>query len=186
MSGLSDSDNQFVEAEAPGQPEAVVSRRILLIDADTSFRKELRLNCEQYGYQVVEAETAADGLREFEEKQPSLVVLDVVLPDGSGFDLCRTIRRQDARVPVLIVSSRGEEIDVVVGLEIGADDYVIKPARTRELLARIAAHLRKARLDTQDTSPAPLQLKDLASDINERRSLKDGQEPELGPSVLGL
>ncbi|TMD06429.1 MAG: response regulator transcription factor [Chloroflexi bacterium] len=186
MSGLSDSDNQFVEAEAPGQPEAVVTRRILLIDADTSFRKELRQSCEQYGYQVVEAETAADGLREFDEKQPSLVVLDVVLPDGSGFDLCRTIRRQDARVPVMIVSSRGEEIDVVVGLEIGADDYVIKPARTRELLARIAAHLRKARLDTQESSPGRLEFKDLAIDINERRVFKDGQEVDLTHTEFDL
>src|SRR5438270_826564 len=102
--------------------------RVLIVDGDGAFRRELRANCEQYGYQVVEADGAAAGQRQFEEQSPSLVVLESVLPDGSGLDVCRNIRRSDAKVPIVMVSSRGEEIDVVVGLEIGADDYVLKPA----------------------------------------------------------
>ena len=160
--------------------------RILIIDGDAAFRRELRANCEQYGYQVSEAESANDGVREFEERGPNLVLLESVLPDGSGLDVCRNIRRTDARVPILMVSSRGEEIDVVVGLEIGADDYVVKPARMRELLARIAAHLRKARLDTTETSAGRLEFKDLVIDINERRIFREGEEVDLTHTEFDL
>ena len=71
------------------------SPRLLIVDGDSAFRRELRAECEQFGYQVIEAETAGDGLREFEERSPSLVLLDAVLPDGSGLDVCRSIRRAD-------------------------------------------------------------------------------------------
>jgi DNA-binding response OmpR family regulator len=162
------------------------SPRVLIIDGDPSFRRELRSNCEQYGYAVIEAETAADGVREFEEKAPNLVLLEAVLPDGSGLDACRNIRRTDPKVPIVMVSSRGEEIDIVVGLEIGADDYVVKPVRMRELLARIAAHLRKARLDTTETTAGRLEFKDLVIDINERRIFKEGAEVDLTHTEFDL
>jgi len=161
------------------------SPRLLIVDGDAAFRRELRGECEQFGYQVIEAETSADGLREFEELSPSLVRLETVLPDGSGLDVCRNIRRSDPKVPILMVSARGEEIDVVVGLEIGADDYVIKPVRMRELLARITAHLRKARLETTESSAGRLEFKDLVIDINERRISKEGSEVDPQPR-LGL
>jgi len=135
---------------------------------------------------VIEAETSADGLREFEERSPSLVLLETVLPDGSGLDVCRNIRRSDPKVPILMVSARGEEIDVVVGLEIGADDYVIKPVRMRELLARITAHLRKARLETTESSAGRLEFKDLVIDINERRIFKEGSEVDLTHTEFDL
>ena len=160
--------------------------RLLIVDGDAAFRRELRAECEQFGYQVIEAESAADGLREFEERSPNLVLLDAVLPDGSGLDVCRSIRRSDPKVPILMVSARGEEIDVVVGLEIGADDYVIKPVRMRELLARITAHLRKARLETTESSAGRLEFKDLVIDINERRIFKEGSEVDLTHTEFDL
>jgi DNA-binding response OmpR family regulator len=156
------------------------------VDGDAAFRRELRAECEQFGYQVIEAESAADGLREFEERSPNLVLLDAVLPDGSGLDVCRSIRRSDPKVPILMVSARGEEIDVVVGLEIGADDYVIKPVRMRELLARITAHLRKARLETTESNAGRLEFKDLVIDINERRIFKEGSEVDLTHTEFDL
>ena len=112
-------------------PEEGLQPRILIVDGDAVFRRDLKANCEQYGYVVSEAEGASDGVREFEERLPNLVLLEAVLPDGSGLDVCRNIRRTDPKVPILMVSSRGEEIDIVVGLEIGADDYVVKPVRMR-------------------------------------------------------
>ncbi|HEY8811631.1 MAG TPA: response regulator transcription factor [Candidatus Dormibacteraeota bacterium] len=160
--------------------------RLLIVDGDAAFRRELRAECEQFGYQVIEAESAADGLREFEERSPNLVLLDAVLPDGSGLDVCRSIRRSDPKVPILMVSARGEEIDVVVGLEIGADDYVIKPVRMRELLARITAHLRKARLETTESNAGRLEFKDLVIDINERRIFKEGSEVDLTHTEFDL
>ncbi|MDQ6918523.1 MAG: response regulator transcription factor [Candidatus Dormibacteraeota bacterium] len=162
------------------------SPRLLIVDGDAVFRRDLRVECEQFGYQVIEAETAADGMREFEERTPSLVLLEAVLPDGSGLDVCRNICRSDPKVPILMVSSRGEEIDVVVGLEIGADDYVIKPVRMRELLARITAHLRKARLETTESSAGRLEFKDLVIDINERRIFKEGSEVDLTHTEFDL
>ena len=162
------------------------SPRLLIVDGDAVFRRELRAECEQFGYQVIEAETAADGLREFEERSPNLVLLEAVLPDGSGLDVCRNVRRSDPKVPILMVSARGEEIDVVVGLEIGADDYVVKPVRMRELLARITAHLRKARLETTESSAGRLEFKDLVIDINERRIFKEGSEVDLTHTEFDL
>lgn len=160
--------------------------RVLIIDGDSAFRREVRVNCEQYGYVVGEAETAADGTREFEERSPGLVLLEAVLPDGSGLDVCRTIRHIDPKVPIVIVSGRGEEIDIVVGLEIGADDYVVKPVRMRELLARVAAHLRKARLERTEISAGRLEFKDLVIDVNERRIFKEGQEVDLTHTEFDL
>ena len=162
------------------------SPRLLIVDGDAVFRRELRAECEQFGYQVIEAETAADGLREFEERSPNLVLLESVLPDGSGLDVCRNVRRSDPKVPILMVSARGEEIDVVVGLEIGADDYVVKPVRMRELLARITAHLRKARLETTESNAGRLEFKDLVIDINERRIFKEGSEVDLTHTEFDL
>jgi DNA-binding response OmpR family regulator len=173
-----------MEAES-ARPDGA-SPRLLIVDGDAAFRRELRAECEQFGYQVIEAETAADGLREFEERSPSLVLLEAVLPDGSGLDVCRNVRRSDPKVPILMVSSRGEEIDVVVGLEIGADDYVIKPVRMRELLARITAHLRKARLETTESTAGRLEFKDLVIDINERRIFKEGSEVDLTHTEFDL
>jgi DNA-binding response OmpR family regulator len=173
-----------LEAEVARQD--VGSPRLLIIDGDAAFRRELRAECEQFGYQVIEAESGADGLREFEERSPSLVLLEAVLPDGSGLDVCRSVRRSDPKVPILMVSARGEEIDVVVGLEIGADDYVIKPVRMRELLARITAHLRKARLETTESSAGRLEFRDLVIDINERRIFKEGSEVDLTHTEFDL
>jgi len=167
-------------------PPEFGSPRVLIVDGDPAFRRELRANCEQFGYLVIEADNAADGVREFEDRGPSLVVLEAVLPDGSGLDVCRNIRRSDPKVPILMVSSRGEEIDVVVGLEIGADDYVVKPVRMRELLARVTAHLRKARLETTETTAGRLEFKDLVIDINERRIFKEGTEVDLTHTEFDL
>src|SRR5438309_9761025 len=131
------------------------SRKVLIVDPDTSTRREIRSACAQDGYQVLEAETGADALRELGSR-PSVVLLEVALPDGSGFDVCRELRKADAGVPVIMMSSRAGEIDVVVALEIGADDYVTKPLRIRELVARMAAHLRRTRQESVEATRSRL------------------------------
>lgn len=175
-----------VPDRADAEPAESVVRRILILDGDPTFRRELRATCEQYGYAVAEGETAADGVRLFEESSPSLVLLEATFPDGSGLDVCRQIRRADPKIPIIMASARGEEVDVVVGLEIGADDYVVKPVRTRELLARIGAHLRKAQLDTLESTPGRLEFRDLVIDINERRIFKEGVEIDLTHTEFDL
>src|SRR5579859_1044022 len=90
-----------------------ISRQVLIIDGDASNRREVKSACEQDGYQVLEADSAADGLRLHSSAHPSLILLEVSLPDGSGFDACREIRRTDPQTPVIMMSGRSDEIDVV-------------------------------------------------------------------------
>ena len=162
------------------------SRQILVVDGDAAARREVRSACEQDGYQVLEAETGAEGLRVHTSARPSLVLLEVTLPDGSGFDVCRELRRTDPSSPVVMMSSRSDEIDVVVALEIGADDYVTKPLRLRELAARVAAHLRRARMESAEAMRTRLEFRDLLIDVNERRIYKSGKEVELTHTEFDL
>src|SRR4030081_3298353 len=124
------------------------SRKVLIVDPDAPVRREIRGACEQDGFQVIEADGAAEAMRQFESSRPNLILLEVTLPDGSGFDVCRELRKMDPTVPVIMMSSRSDEIDVVVALEVGADDYVTKPLRIRELVARMAAPPRRTRLES--------------------------------------
>jgi DNA-binding response OmpR family regulator len=162
------------------------TRQILVIDGDAASRRDVRSACEQDGHQVLEAETGAEGLRLHTSAHPNLVLLEVTLPDGSGFDVCRELRRTDPSSPVIMMSGRSDEIDVVVALEIGADDYVTKPLRLRELAARVAAHLRRARMESAEAMRTRLEFRDLAIDVNERRIYKSGKEVELTHTEFDL
>jgi two-component system, OmpR family, response regulator RegX3 len=119
---------------------------ILVVDDEQSYRDALRVALEREGFRV---ETAADGveaIERFDTCRPQLVLLDVMLPRISGVDVCRELRTR-SQVPIIMVTARNAEIDAVVGLEVGADDYVTKPFRLRELVARVRAALRRGRAD---------------------------------------
>ncbi len=154
-------------------------RRVLVADPDSRLRSQISAACRQDGFEVVEAASGQEALARAADARPTAILLEVSLPDMSGFDVCRELRRQNGDVPIILISSRAEEIDVVVGLEIGADDYVTKPVRLRELTARIAANLRRAHLDGHDAQRSRLEFKDLLIDLNERRVLRSGQEIAL-------
>jgi DNA-binding response OmpR family regulator len=162
------------------------ARKVLVVDADSATREDVRSAVAQDGYQVVEADTGAEGLRQVDALHPSLVLLEVTLPDASGFDVCRELRRKDTAVPVIMMSSRSDEIDAVVALEIGADDYVVKPLRLRELAARIAAHLRRMRMESAEATRNRLEFRDLVIDVNERRIYRAGLEVELTHTEFDL
>jgi len=161
-------------------------KKVLVIDDEAMIRKTVRLACEKEGYAVQEAETGAEALTKVDNFRPDIVLLDLMLPDISGFDVCRDIRRAGSRVPILILSAKTEEIDVVVGLEIGADDYIVKPFRPRELLARIAAHLRKARMEDEHETDGRLTFRDLVIEVNERRVYRGDQEVGLTHTEFDL
>lgn len=162
------------------------AKRVLLIDDEAAIRKALRMVLEAEGYEVQEGETGAEGLKLVEAHKPDLVLLDLMLPDLSGFDVCREIRKQGSRIPIIMVSAKTEEIDIVVGLEIGADDYITKPFRNRELLARVAAHLRKVRQEEQPGSTGQVTFRDLTIDLSERRVFRENQEIELTHTEFDL
>jgi len=135
---------------------------VLVVDDEPSFTEALTVGLRREGFEV---RTAADGraaLAEINEAEPDLVLLDVMLPGMSGLDVCREIRKQ-SRVPLIMVTARAEEIDAVVGLEVGADDYVAKPYRMRELVARMRAVLRRASEQSPPSQPSgpPSQPSDL-------------------------
>jgi two-component system response regulator VicR len=161
-------------------------RQILVVEPDPATRREIRNACEQDGHGVLEADTGADGFTQLETHHPSLALLEVALPDMSGFDLCRDIRRSDPGVPLIMMSNRSEEIDVVVALEIGADDFVAKPLRLRELMARVAAHLRRQRHESSEVARNRLEFRDLTIDVNERRVYKAGTEVDLTHTEFDL
>ncbi len=162
------------------------SRKVLVVEPDTGTRREIKQVCEQDGYQVIEADAGSEAIRQLESTKPSMVLLEVTLPDAAGFDVCRELRKLDPAVPVIMMSSRSDEIDAVVALEIGADDYVTKPLRLRELVARMAAHLRRARLESAEAMRSRLEFRDLVIDVNERRVYKSNKEVELTHTEFDL
>lgn len=118
--------------------------KILLIEDEQALRRALQDALESNGYFVLLAADGETGLKLAENERPDLVILDVMLPGIDGFEVCIRLRAKGFSAPVLILTARSEEVDRVVGLEVGADDYIVKPFSTRELLARIKAHLRRS------------------------------------------
>jgi DNA-binding response OmpR family regulator len=158
---------------------------LLFIEDDDGIRLALTLALEDEGYSVVEAPTGADGLRCFDEKPPDLVLLDLRLPDMSGFDVCRALRSRSI-VPIIIITAQTDTHDMVAGLEAGADDYVTKPVVPKELAARIRALLRRVQLQ----GPPPTASQSVFGDVELRREqgivLKAGAELALTKTEFRL
>jgi DNA-binding response OmpR family regulator len=131
-----------------------VIRRVLLVDDDQGLRTVLAAALGDEGFVVTEAGDGLAGLRRFESDGADLLILDILMPEMDGLEVCRRVRRKSA-VPIVLLSSRGEEVDRVTGLETGADDYVTKPFSTRELVARIRAIERRLGAAPSASGPAP-------------------------------
>ncbi|HSJ56150.1 MAG TPA: response regulator transcription factor [Anaerolineae bacterium] len=124
--------------------ECMAGERILIVEDDPAVARGLVYGLEKEGFRAHSVERGHDAIRWALDHNPHLILLDVRLPDLSGFDVCRELRARGARLPILMVTARDEEVDRVLGLELGADDYVVKPFSLRELISRIRAHLRRA------------------------------------------
>jgi two-component system phosphate regulon response regulator PhoB len=153
--------------------------RILVIEDEADIREVLDYNLKSAGHEVVEAARGMDGLRLVREREPDLVLLDLMLPDMPGTDVCRSIKDNPATrtLPVVMLTARGEEIDRVVGFEIGADDYITKPFSVRELVLRIRAVLRRREQTVSDTPS--IEFGNLRVDRAAHRVWVDGDEVEL-------
>ena len=149
---------------------------VLLVDDEKMITDPLVRALSQAGYQVMVADNGRDGLALAREKQPDVVVLDVMMPQMDGWDVCRALR-QDSTVPILMLTALGDEVDRILGLELGADDYLTKPFSTRELIARLKALLRRVELDRrQQTAGDQIVAGKLRLELNSHRAFKDGQE----------
>jgi two-component system response regulator RegX3 len=160
-------------------------RTILLVEDETSITEPLAESLGRDGFDTKVAATAAEALELAARLQPDLVLLDVMLPDGSGFDVCRKLR-QRSQVPIIMLTARGEEADRVVGLELGADDYVVKPFSAREVGARIRAVLRRTEASSQPGEERPIEVGELRLDPAKREVTKDGEVLELSRKEFEL
>jgi len=128
--------------------------RVLVVEDDEGIREMLKYNRASAGFSVQEAGDGAAGLRTARTSRPDLILLDLMLPGMSGFDFCRALRKS-SRVPIIMLTAKDAEVDKIVGLELGADDYITKPFSVREVLARVNAVMRRAAPDAQDPKSVP-------------------------------
>lgn len=165
---------------------AAAEASVLVIDDDPSMRDILSVLAQQHGFAIQFAENGSDGLRMAEQSDIDLVLLDLTLPGLTGFDVCRRLRAAGVEIPIIMVSASTDVVDVVVGLEIGADDYITKPFELRELAARINAKLRRQRSTQSQVRPGRLKFPGLVVDIGRHEVLRDGQPVSLTPTEFDL
>ncbi len=154
---------------------------VLVVEDEPSFVEALTIGLTREGFRVISVTDGFEAVQRFDEVQPDIVLLDVMLPRLSGIDVCRQLRKR-SHVPIIMVTAKGAEIDTVVGLEVGADDYITKPYRMREVVARMRAVLRRSPNDSgpaSDLAPGSLAVGDVVLDPDEHRVTIDGEDVAL-------
>jgi len=178
---------QFVTTDASArQDEAVSTGRILLADDDRAIRDSLSRALGLQGYEVVQANDGAAALAMVEKDRPDVAILDVMMPNVDGLTVCRVLRAERNRLPILMLTARTETADRVAGLDAGADDYLAKPFELDELFARVRALLRRAKPDDDGDETSALTLGDLRMEPNARRVWRAGREIELSKTEFDL
>jgi DNA-binding response OmpR family regulator len=161
--------------------------RVLIVEDDEGIRDMLKYNLSTAGFLVHEASDGASGLRTARTARPDLILLDLMLPGMSGFDFCRALRRS-SRVPIIMITAKDAEVDKIVGLELGADDYITKPFSIREVLARVNAVMRRASPDANEPSAVPERdaVGDFAIDRAARRVVLRDKDVKLTAREFNL
>ena len=161
-------------------------KTILIVEDDAPSREVVRLACSAQNHTLLEAANGVDGLAAAREQNPDLIILDINLPGMSGLDVCRRLRSEGSRVPIIMLTAKADTIDVVVGLELGADDYVTKPFEVRELMARIGAHLRRSEISSQEQPRDRFEFPGLTIDLGRRQAFRDSEEVMLTLTEFNL
>lgn len=156
--------------------------KILIVEDDAAILTGLADLLQGEGYETEQARDGKEALRLFAASRPSLVLLDIMIPEKSGYDVCREIRSRDARTPILMLTAKGQEVDKVVGLELGADDYVVKPFGVAELRARVRALLRRGRAGPETPRMDPISFGDVHVDPR----TYEGRKGETPFTLTGL
>ena len=163
----------------------MMKRTILVVDDEPTLRETLVEALEAEGYRAISAADGREALAHFRAERPDLVLLDLMLPELSGIEVCRIIRAESG-VPIVMLTAKDSEVDKVVGLELGADDYVTKPFSVRELSARLRAIFRRGEQSATETPPALHDLGSVQVDLAGHRILRDGREVPAKPKVFEL
>jgi two-component system, OmpR family, response regulator VicR len=160
--------------------------RILVVDDEKTIVKGLKFNLEKEGYEVLTAFDGEEALRVFKEENPDLMVLDLMFPELDGFEVCRRVRK-NSDIPIVMLTARGEDIDKILGLELGADDYVTKPFNPRELAARVKAILRRSQAPAMDSAGLQvIRLQDLQIDLFQHKVRVRDKEVDLTSKEFAL
>lgn len=155
-----------------------MNEKILIIEDEEDLVKGLKINLEDEGYEIDHAFDGREGFRKAVEQSPDLIILDLMLPGKNGLDICKELRQRSIHIPIIMLTAKSDEIDKVVGLEIGADDYISKPFSVRELLARIKVQLRREKAYSKDT-PKFLKLEESKIDFAHFKVIKGSLELDL-------
>lgn len=155
-----------------------MNEKILIIEDEKDLVKGLKLNLEDEGYIIDFAYDGLEGYRKAMNENPDLIILDLMLPGKNGLDLCKELRQEGNYTPIIMLTAKGEEIDKVVGLEIGADDYMAKPFSIRELMARIKVQLRRQKRKEKDKVKL-LHLEDVLIDFSHFKIIRNKKETDL-------
>jgi len=161
-------------------------KRILIIEDDAAILRGLKDNLEYESYEVLTAADGEEGYNLIQEKKPDLIILDLMLPKMSGYEVCRKVRDEGITTPILMLTARGEEMDRVVGLDLGADDYVTKPFSVPELLARIRAIIRRVQKAKTGDLPGELKFGEISIDFKCFEARKGGKILNMSRKEFGV
>lgn len=161
-----------------------MSRTVLIVEDDENIAELLQLYLEKEGFQTLIASTGKKGVELFQKAAPDLVLLDIMLPEMDGWDVCRIIRESDSQTPVIMLTAKGETRDKVSGLEMGADDYIVKPFEMKEVLARIHAVMR--RVKQGEKQEKKLSFDKLVVNLDSYELIVDGKKVDTPPKELEL
>jgi DNA-binding response OmpR family regulator len=158
---------------------------VLVVEDETSIASFVALYLKNAGYRIQTVGTGREALERAAAEKPSLIVLDLMLPDVDGLEVCRRIR-QSSDVPILMLTARDEDVDKIIGLEVGADDYLTKPFNPRELVARVKSILRRSVPERREAQTKQIKHGDLEIDVGRREVLVSGEEVQLAPKEFDL
>lgn len=161
-------------------------RTILVVDDEPSIVTLLKFNLEQAGYNVLTAEDGRTGLETALKEKPDLMVLDLMLPGMDGMDVCKTLRQEKVNLPILMLTAKDDEFDKILGLELGADDYLTKPFSPREVVARVKAILRRSQIGDAEKSEQTLEIGDLEIHLDRFDVYFKGRQLVLTPKEFEL
>jgi two-component system alkaline phosphatase synthesis response regulator PhoP len=161
----------------------VAKEKVLVVDDERNIVELLKFNLEKEGYEVVTAFDGIEAVKLAKEEKPDLVILDIMLPGQGGLEVCRQIRKE-SKIPILMATAKGEEIDKILGLELGADDYVTKPFSPRELTARVKAILRRTSIRPEEQEE--ITVKEISMNLVKHEVLVKGERVDLKPKEFEL
>ncbi|WP_026477441.1 response regulator transcription factor [Alkaliphilus transvaalensis] len=160
-------------------------KKVLVVEDESSIRKFLAINLNRSGFQVLECESGEEALVLLEKEEATVAILDVMLPGMDGFELCQKIRKTNPEMIIIMLTAKGQDMDKIMGLELGADDYMIKPFNPLELIARINAHLRKIAINKKSNHKM-IEFHGLKLDLDGQRFFKENNEVELTPTEFAM